>query len=161
LGEGGSFGEAARSISSHSMRWIILLHVQSHKEESTHAQPRMRAVRIDSPVKQQEGVSARSLAAGSARALRQCDPRFDSRGCRERRVPARTHGSRATKSSGGRTTGTAGRSRRSPRGWVTAYTCSPRRDWACLSPPPQNACAFREGTPAARASGPHAFTVRR
>ncbi len=47
---------------------------------------------------------------------------------------------------GGRTTGTARQSRRSPRGWVTAYTCSPRRDLALLSPPTQTQLRLREDT---------------
>ena len=52
----------------------------------------------------------------------------------------RTHGPRAIgRKLGGRTTGVTGNNPAFPARWVTAYTCSPRRDWALLSPSPQRA----------------------
>ena len=52
----------------------------------------------------------------------------------------RTHGPRAMgRKLGGRTTGVTGYNPAFPARWVTAYTCSPRRDWALLSPSPQRA----------------------
>ncbi len=61
---------------------------------------------------------------------------------------------------GGRTTGVTGAIRLSLRDGLRIISCSPRRDWAFLSPPSQNAFALCLGTPAARASGPHDFPVR-
>jgi hypothetical protein len=64
------------------------------------------------------------------------------------------------KKHGSRTTGVTGNNPAFPARWVTAYTCSPRRDWALLSPPSQRRLrALREGTPATRASGLHDFAV--
>jgi hypothetical protein len=58
-------------------------------------------------------------------------------------------------------TGSAEALRHSLRDGFTAYTCSPRRDRALLSPPPQRRFrALRERTPTTGASGPHDFTVR-
>src|SRR5882757_144990 len=61
------------------------------------------------------------------------------------------------KSSAHEHTGSAEVLRHSLRDGFTAYTCSPRRDRACLSPSPAN---FADETPATGASGPHDFTVR-
>ncbi|MHC2439656.1 hypothetical protein ACVMB0_007031 [Bradyrhizobium sp. USDA 4451] len=73
----------------------------------------------------------------------------------------RTHGPRAMgRKHGGRTTGVTGNNPAFPARWVTAYTCSPRRDLACLSPSSQRAFAQSEETPTARASGLHDFAVR-
>ncbi len=57
----------------------------------------------------------------------------------------RTHGSRATKSTGGRTTGVTGNSG-FPCAMVLRLTsCSPRRDWACLSPPRKTQLRLTKG----------------
>jgi hypothetical protein len=83
-----------------------------------------------------------------------------NRGRRESRVPIAPMGPVQGRKHGGRTTGVTGAIRLSLRDGLRLTSCSPRRDWACLSPPSQDAIASHKRTPAARASGPHDFTVR-
>ena len=112
---------------------------------------------LDSPVRQQR-VSARILAAGSARALRQVTLASESRGRRERRVPTRTHGPRATKSTGVGPQVRPGNPAFPARMVYGLYVLSPARLGFFVTALDKTLRALR-GTPATRASGPHDFTV--